>query len=617
MRLLDVSARRIFITVICSIIFMSTNSYSQVSKNIDLSLWGISDPSQIGYVSVGILHKKTGAELMIYDIRKQMPDVPEPSSKSATPRFDNGVLVVSNFSNGNVNELGGYFNPFLKAPSFGTVGLSGSSAGDTALKYTYNMVSPGYTGFYIQLFDFKATPSERVYLDATPFKFLTFKVKGSKGGEPIILQVADRTWEKKEDSLVIGDVAEFLPAGKITTEWQQAWVPMTRVPATIKVKELADLVLRVTSNGAGSIFVKDLAFTVSKDVKIPPSKTASFGSISRGLGKGMWLWETDKITASASEIENLKSFCRSHGVTDLFLQVPYDAKRDKDVWTIIWDPSKIKALMSALGAASIKVHALDGDPKYALTEYHGRTKALVAEIIKYNAIVPASERFVGVRYDNEPYLLPSFGGVQKTSVLKQYLDLLTIIKKMTSSAGLEFGADIPFWFDDRNEFYEPIAEIGGRPMSELIIDIVDNVGIMDYRTMAYGADGVIEHALSEIKYAEKMGKKVYVGLETLEMPLETLAYFLKNGKGQSLSIEKTEGTNARISLGNNSGTVLLQAGTLDVPASKLTFANKQSGDLATVMNDSAAFFDPYKSFYGFAIHSYEGYKLLLKKWGRS
>lgn len=261
-----------------------------------------------------------------------------------------------------------------------------------------------------------------------------------------------------------------------------------------------------------------------------------------------------------------------------------------------------------LRQAGIKVHALDGDPKYALTEYHGRIIALVRDIIKYNAEGPANERFDGVRYDNEPYLLPSFGGVQREAVLKQYLALLGQLKELTAGAKMELGADIPFWFDERNEYYEPTASVSGRPMSEMITDIVDNIGIMDYRTMAYGADGVIEQGISEIRYAAKKGKKVFIGLETVYLPDETLAEFTASGSGQNLSIEKLEGSRARISYGGGKGRVLRQINSINVPASKLTFETKKPGDLKDVMQESASEFMQYPSFYGFAIHSYESYR---------
>lgn len=602
----------------CFLFLTSGIAHAGSSKEVDLSLWGLSDPSQIGYVSIGVLHKKEGDHLVIYDIRKQKPQIAEVAAKSAVPKIDNGVFLISHFNQSNVNVLGGFFNVFSKSPSTGTATLGVAPDGTRALKFLYKLVPPGYTGFWIGLNNFKLPSRERVFLDALPFAFLTFFIRGETGGEGVALQAADRIWAKKEDSLLVGDIGTFLPAGKITTEWQQAWVSLEKFPQNIDRKELANIVFKITSNGSGNIYIKDMAFTLKKDIPIPkstyaPTHSPTYAlthSPTYALQKAMWLWETDEITGGPAEIEKLKSFCLAQGITDMFIQIPYtaDYRPQTTDWKIVWDSARMKPLLARLHQVGIKVHALDGDPKYALTEYHGRIIALVKDIIKYNETVSANERFDGIRYDNEPYLLPSFGGVQSEAVLKQYLALLSQLKNLTAGAKLELGVDIPFWFDERNEYFEPTAALGGRPMSDLIIDIVDNVGIMDYRTMAYGADGVIEQAISEIRYAAKQGKKVFVGLETVSLPDETLADFTADGSGQVLSIEKLEGNRVRISYGGVNGRVLRQIRSIDVPAAKLTFADKKAEDLKEVVQEAASEFMQYPSFYGFAIHSYESYR---------
>src|SRR4029077_2498285 len=47
------------------------------------------------------------------------------------------------------------------------------------------------------------------------------------------------------------------------------------------------------------------------------------------------------------------------------------------------------------------------------------------------------------------------------------------------------------------------------------VDLLDNVGVMDYRDTADGADGIIAHGRDLLAYADQAKKaKVYVGLET-------------------------------------------------------------------------------------------------------
>ena len=613
--------------LLTSSLYAQTLSNVFPSQEISLADWGLTDPSEIGYISVGILHKREGDDLRLYDIRKQRPVVKEPSGpRGRTPAFEGSFFLVSHFKKGNINRLGGYFNGFAQSPSVSAVTIGKAPDGRPALIFSYRKVLPSFAGFWIHLFDFKKHPTDRVFFDASPFTHLTFSIRGERGGEELLLQMADRAWEKAGDSLVVGDVASFLPDGKVQSKWQQGWIALKDIPAGLNEKELASLVFVVKGNGQGRVFVKDLAFTTKRDVQIPQPKEAIIPA--RPLNKAMWLWETDKIVTNPDEQQRLLTFCKEEGITDLFLQIPYKAKEEKGQWKILWNPLLIRPLISQLHQAGIKVHALDGDPRFALREWHGRVIATLESIILYSRESPPQERFDGIRFDIEPYLLPSFSGVQKEAILKQYLSLLTASQTLTRQADLALGVDIPFWFDARNEFFEPTAEVGGRPVSELIIDIVDNVGIMDYRTQAYGADGVIAQGTPELEYAAKQGKEVFLGLETVELPDETLlAFSPASQSGSRILIERIEDHKVRLHwipdgqwervqkdhLFSSPFVVLGQTQTTFVPSGKLTFADKDLQDLEEVMRQTESALRRFPSFSGFTIHSYESYRPWLER----
>lgn len=595
----------------------SPNSFP--SKEVSLADWGLSHPSQIGHLSLGLLHKKDKDEIVLYDIREHKPTLRTPDgARGRVPHFEGDYFLVSHFNQGNINRLGGYFNGFSKKPSKSTVSIAKDSDDTSALTYNFENQSPGFSGFWIHFFDFKATPSRQVFLDATPFAYLTFSVRGEKGNESIMLRTADRVMEKKEDSLLIGEIASFLPQGKIKKDWQQAWVPLSSLNVRINRKELANIVFQVSGNGSGKIFVKDMAFAKKKGVAISNPVNDQVQSCS--TNKAMWLWETDKITSNPNEQQTFLDFCIKHQLTDVFVQIPYEAEKEEKGWTISWDSSGMPHLISRLTRAGIRVHALDGDPRFVLREWHGRSMALLERIIQYNQAVSPKERFYGIRYDNEPYLLPHFGGVHKESILKEYMEMAEKSQALARQGGLVFGVDIPFWFDGYNEFFEPSATLEGRPMSEQIIDVVDNVGIMDYRTVAYGADGVIEHGSNELRYASEKGKKVFIGLETVWLPDETIFDFSKRGKGNRLLIKSIDSQRIRISLIpkgetiDSQGAILLhQTRQVHIPASKLTFDQKKPEDMEEVMRQSEQELCQYPSFHGFVIHSYESYRPWLEK----
>ncbi|MDH3376370.1 MAG: hypothetical protein OEQ39_05305 [Gammaproteobacteria bacterium] len=598
---------------------LTAYAQSLPSQPISLADWGVTSRAQIGFVSLGIVHKQRGDEMVIYDIRTKRPVVREPKgTQGRIPSFEGDVFVVGNFNRGNVNRLGGYFNGFAKRPSQSSVVIEQAPDGAPALTFSYINKQPGFAGFWTHLFDFKAPPAKQIFLDISPFAYLTFAIRGEKGDEDLALQVADRIWEKKEDSLWIGDVASFLPSGKIDTSWQRAWIPLSPLTTRLDQKQLASIVFQVQGERSGRVFIRDLAFTRKKDIPIPMAQDDNVTYSS--LDKAMWLWETETILTSQQELQTLLAFCTNQGITDLFVQIPYTARKENGGWKISWNSSTMRHLIAELHQAGIKVHALDGDPRFALRQWHGRVIALIQEIIRHNQSVPAPERFDGIRYDNEPYLLPNFGGIQKQQVLKEYLELLETSQLLAHEAGLTFGVDIPFWFDSLNEFFEPTAAVDGRPMSERILDVVDNVGIMDYRTIAYGADGVIAHATDELRYAARLGKKVFVGLETVTLPDETIYEFGTNGGGSALLITQVDERRVELTwvpegteVPADGALLLRETRAIAVPSSKITFDRKTLQDLREVTRHTEGELRQFSSFQGFAIHSYESYRPWLIK----
>ncbi len=607
------------ISVSCSLGLSTRPAQSFPSKEVSLSDWGLNDPSQIGYLSIGILHKKNGDEVVLYDLREHKPILKiQEGPRGRVPSFEGDFFLVSHFDQGNVNRLGGYFNGFSRHPSTSTVSISKTPDDQSALFYNFKNKSPGFSGFWIHFFDFKAPPSEQILLDATPFTYLTFSIRAKNGDEKIMLRMADRSLEKKEDSLLIGEVSSFLPDEELTNEWQTAWVPLSKLSARINRKELANVVFQAAGNSSGGIYIRNLGFTMKQGATLSNPKNQPVQSCPSN--KAMWLWETNKILRNPEEQNTFFDFCKNQQLTDLFVQIPYEAEQKENGWEITWDTEEMRPLISRLSRAGIRVHALDGDPRFALRKWHGRSIALLEKIIHYNKSVTPEERFFGIRYDNEPYLLPQFGGINKESVLREYMELAEKSQALARQGALVFGVDIPFWFDGYNEFFEPSANLKGRPMSERIIDVVDNVGIMDYRTVAYGADGVIEHGTNELKYASQKGKKVFIGLETVWLPDETIYSFTPHGSGNRALIEALGSKKIRItfvpkgkSIDPQGGLFLYQTRQVQVPASKLTFDQKKPEDLEEVIRHSEKELCQYSSFHGFVIHSYESYRLWLEK----
>jgi len=147
-------------------------------------------------------------------------------------------LLVDNFEGNEISNLLGYrANVYVKAPSRIMVshasGYGGGSRQSLLIRYDKkNEGGPygqgGWCGYYTLLKNDKADVDlgEPVYFDGTGFQGITFWVRGETGGENFVVGLADRHWDNIGDSIKSEEIGVYLMAGRITTEWQKAMIPL-------------------------------------------------------------------------------------------------------------------------------------------------------------------------------------------------------------------------------------------------------------------------------------------------------------------------------------------------------------------------------------------------------
>jgi hypothetical protein len=599
--------------------------------------WGVADWAavRLGQLSVTrAAREELHVRALSTSARSQAPD----HFRGETPECDGNCFVVSAFDFGNANALGGRFNSFAAAPSTARVTLKSADDGRRALTVDFSKAATGACGAWIHLFDFTRPAASRVYLNATPFSVLTFWVRGRRGGERILLKAADAAWEIKEDALPLGEVATFLSGGRIETTWQRALVPLSALPAGLKANELAVLVFEAAGAGDGQIAVKDFAFCTKSEPLPGLSAPLSAAEVKPPPGKAIWVWNTAQILPDMAGQQALVDFCLRRGFTDVFLQLPNDAARLGPAGEVVLEPQRWAPFLARFGRAGLRAHALDGARHSALPENHARVLKTVDNVVRYNATAKPGAQFTGVHFDIEPYLLPGFQGPRRERILSDWLDLVSGIASRAKAAGMTVGVDIPFWYDSPNELDGELllVDFNGqrKPASEHVLDLVDHVGVMDYRTVAYGADGLVGLAEGELRYAAAKGKRVFVGLETTDLPDEDLVEFggpprvglpQRAPAGRSVVLE-VKPSGATVWLAPPGAWNDLQAARLStkapllwwpvsrvvaVPSTKLTFSRLGAEALHEAMRQAADELGHYRSFAGYAIHDYLGYRKLL------
>ena len=458
-------------------------------------------------------------------------------------------LVIAEFDYGNQNALGGYYNKFERDTSTAIVSPTNSVFhGDTgkSLEIKAKKGPDGFCGAWLHLFDFRA--DSREYLDASAYNYLSFWVKGKKGGESFAVKIADKRLIEIEDSANVGDITRFLPDG-ITQEWQEVLVPINRLK-NVDRTQLGGITFDFTLPGDYTVYIDNIALKKSRNTVVTPVNSTS-GTNVAGSAKhqtipprALWVWLVDAILENKNNEQHiLFEACKRENVDRLWLQIPTRYEPSIDLSADIRDiqepefkislrhENKLKAFIREAHARGIKVEGLDGYPEFAQKPYHFIPLAIVDAVIDYNRRVEPEERFDGVHFDNEPYLIIGWHDKKRREqILREFLELnVECQRRIRENSEMVYGVDIPFWWNAPNPSGEgAIGDVtfnGERkPAAYFCIDLLDNIGIMNYRDTTYGADGIIAHAEPILKYAEKAGKdKVYVGLEVFRyMPTEVL-----------------------------------------------------------------------------------------------
>jgi Carbohydrate binding domain 30 len=455
--------------------------------------------------------------------------LPAPARSAQKPEF-----LVWDFDQAITNRLGGEYNAFARNPSWARTYLDPSAnppLSKFSLRITAHRASEGFCGVWFDFYP-KTGPNAH-YLGALAYRYLSFWVRGAKGGEDFDLTLKDDTWLRHEDDNPTVSLHTFLPAGA-PTEWRRVLIPLSDFQGLNRGK-IYDMSLKFSTPGDYRVYLDSIGFTTgpgaTESASAAPPSTA-ISTHSAGAGRGLWVWETDKLLGpdKKDEADRFFQFCAGHQIRDVFLSIKLDRqKKDGTPHDVLLHPASTREFLARAHRAGLRVEALAGTPEWAATANHPRALAAIEAVEAFNREGAAEERFDGAHFDVEPYLLVGYADPAfRPNLLKQYLELIAQCVARAHSAGLTFSCDVPAWFYPAHEAQgqELQVDFEGKlePVGEHLSDLLDTVTIMDYHNEADGAGGIIAAGLPALAYAEKLGKKIRVGLETSREP-DRVVYF--------------------------------------------------------------------------------------------
>ncbi len=249
--------------------------------------------------------------------------------------------------------------------------------------------------------------------------------------------------------------------------------------------------------------------------------------------KALWVWDTHSLVDDPSKWGDFFQFCEKKKISHLWIQIlltqPNHPVDGVETAQQVASQNLFRQFNQTAHKKGFQVEALDGAPEYALEGNHPEALNVVRTIIDFNQHSAAAERFDGIHFDIEPYLLVGWHDPERrTEILTEYLDLLMETKTlMGHQSGLRLTVDIPYWWHQKEpKIGIPNAEVmfhgSLKAVTFHVIDLVDCIAIMDYRNHADGGDGIIAHGKEIIEYANKThGARVYLAIETFsEEPRE-------------------------------------------------------------------------------------------------
>jgi hypothetical protein len=248
---------------------------------------------------------------------------------------------------------------------------------------------------------------------------------------------------------------------------------------------------------------------------------SAMGQVSRAI----WIWEADSyaMVKDPAVAQEAATYLQSQRVDTVYLYA--DAYQGRNL--IVEQPKLYRALIERLHRQHFKVYALLGSAylhteNYVLPTHRKQAEDMFRRVMQYDADAPAAARFDGVNLDIEPHILDEWNDHTRERLLADFLDMGDALMKIKHDyhATLAVGPAIPFWLDGIDVTWKGVK----RPASEHAIDLFDYVALMDYRHKAEGSDSILSHAASEIAYADRVGKKVVIGLEVSPGDLEKITF---------------------------------------------------------------------------------------------
>jgi len=243
-----------------------------------------------------------------------------------------------------------------------------------------------------------------------------------------------------------------------------------------------------------------------------------FGSSKRAA----YLWNSGDVIFEPNLVTEV---CSDEGIDTVLIH--WDDSFSSSVWA---------HFVSSLSRVGITVHALMGDPLWALASYSDDCTRRITQVIEYNLSVLPDGRFTGVCLDIEPYYNKEWRAVStRRALLHDLLANSRVWSAMVHDADLMFSGAFPFWLDDNPEVLAA-APIGlSRPFWQELFEQYDEIQMMAYRDDPAQVAPLVRNELAYLG-----SQKAIIGVEITKQPEHHISYYDKGYDAYRQALQSLE-----------------------------------------------------------------------------
>jgi hypothetical protein len=435
------------------------------------------------------------------------------------------TLLVWHFEQGITNGWGGQYNAFLREPSWARTYLDPTvtrSSSGHSLRVTAHREAEGFCGLWMDFYPESEVP--RRYLDARAYHYLSFWIKGQKGGESFDLELTDEAGVDNEESRPRRPLRAYLPRG-VTTQWQEVVIPLIDFHGLDR-RRLVRMSLSIIKLGDYRFYLDDIAFKRVKTAVVPEPPGAGTAGAAKPVAdsyRAMWVWNTRDLLApdQPEHAKRFFTFCSENQVNEIYLSVEFDRRVAEGVPQYeIRNPERYRAILVRAHREGLRIEGLAGTPEWAVRRNHAHALAAVDAMLTFNRASPTGARFDGVHFDVEPYTLVGYSDPQyRPRILVAFLEMVSqCAARVQTEPNTRFSCDVPAWFYQagglERERLTVTFQGQEKTVGEHLTDLLESVTIMDYTNQADSAGGIIARGIPALNYAAAQGKKIVVGVET-------------------------------------------------------------------------------------------------------